>query len=97
MADIIAIEDVYMPALVEQFALEFRGDGGFAGTGQAGEPQDATALAVAHFALACGDLAVAPIDVVALGVRIMGAPRIIVVGDDAAARHVEAVHLASRR
>ena len=34
MADVVAIEDIDVPAEVEQFAFEFGGDGGFAGPGK---------------------------------------------------------------
>ena len=41
VADVVAVEDVGVAAQVEQLALQFGGDGGLAGTGQAGQPDDA--------------------------------------------------------
>src|SRR3954468_4847884 len=91
MTDIVAVENVNMAAHGEQLALEFRRHGGFAGAGQTGEPDHAADVAVAQFALASGDLAVAPIDVVALGMSVVRAPRVAVGSNDAPASQVVAI------
>src|SRR5258708_2909822 len=49
-------------------------------------------MAVAQFALTGGDLAPAPIYVIALVVSVVGSPGVIVECDDAAASHVKAIY-----
>src|SRR5438876_277274 len=54
-------------------------------------PIYAAEMAVAQFALAGGDLAAAPIDVVAFVMRVVTAARVVVLRDDAAPADVETV------
>ena len=78
MADVVAIEHVSLPAQVEKLPLQFGGDGGLAGAGQAGHPDDVTAVAIAQLTLLRRDLAPAPIDIVALGIGVVSPARIII-------------------
>src|SRR5713226_617420 len=83
--NVVAVEHISVPAQIEQFALQLDGNGGLARTGQAGEPDDAAAVAVAGGALPRGDLPVTPINVMALVQRVGRAPGIIFPHNDAAA------------
>ena len=78
VADVVAVQHIGVLAQVEQLALQFGGDGGLAGAGQAGEPDDAARVAVAAGPVFGGDLAVAPEQVVALVVAGRRAARVIV-------------------
>ena len=60
VAHVVAVQHIDVPAQVEEFALQIDGDGGFAGSGKPGQPDDAAGVAVAHGCAARGDLAVAP-------------------------------------
>ena len=51
VADVVAVQHIDVLAQVEKFALQVGGNGGFAGSGQAGQPDDAAGVAVAHGAL----------------------------------------------
>jgi len=91
VADFIAIEHVRMFAKIEQFAFEL------CAMWILPEPESpvsrhATAVSIAQCALACGDLALAPENVVALMQAIRSAPGIIVLSDDAATGNFITVH-----
>src|SRR5579883_342523 len=92
VADVITVEHIRLAAEIEQFTFQFGRDRGFASAGQAGHPNYVPAMAVAQFALLRRDLATAPENIVALVIRVVGAARVVVGGDNSTTRHVKAVH-----
>ena len=66
MAYVVAVEDVAADAAVEEFLGELVREGGLAGGREAGEPDDAAAVAVADIAVMARHEMVVPDDVVGL-------------------------------
>ena len=58
VADAVAIQDEGVEAAGEEGGFEFVGDAGFAGGGEAGEPQHTAAMAITRFAIVDGDFAI---------------------------------------
>src|SRR2546423_1415892 len=85
MPDVISIQDIHVTPHAEELAFEFSRDRGFARSGKAGQPDNTTHVPIAQLALASSDFALAPVNVVALGMRIVSSPRIHIGGNDAAA------------
>ena len=57
VAHVVAVQHIDMLAEIKQLALQVGGDGGFARSRQAGQPDDAAVMAVARGALAGGHFA----------------------------------------
>lgn len=92
VANVVAIQDIRLFAHVEEFALQFGGDGRFAGAGEPSEPDDSGGVAVAAGAMLGGDFAVTPENIIAAMGAVTGAFGITIAGDNAAASDFKAVH-----
>src|ERR1043166_1662850 len=92
VAHVVAIEQVSMFAEVEQLPFEFGCDCGFTGGGKAGQPKDATTMAVPQFPLRHGNFAMTPIDIVAFLKGVRRTARVIVSHDNAASGNLQSIN-----
>mmetsp|Transcript_5224 Transcript_5224/g.10699 ORF Transcript_5224/g.10699 Transcript_5224/m.10699 type:complete len:111 (-) Transcript_5224:57-389(-) len=61
MTDVVAVEDVGgLFVFADELPFESRGNGAFAGSGKAGEPEGDSALVEVALAVGAGDVAVVP-------------------------------------
>src|SRR6266566_1603217 len=66
MPDVVTVQYVCVHGTMEQLALERLGNRRFSSAGKAGQPNDRSAMAASHRALASGNFSLGPKDVFAL-------------------------------